>query len=129
MLIRFLFTTALVSGIASSSLSAQAAPWTEQQIRDMCAHKPGAPMRLYGCRISTPEPLYIVDGVRLSLDSAGPVRARRDSIIAAALASPRATLTVLKPGDAIALYGVAGNHGAVRIMTDPESERAKKPSP
>jgi hypothetical protein len=144
MLNRALMVLVLLAGVATPSLSARAQDsvsfpvrvpaarsWTEQEIRDACAHKPGAPMRLYGCSakyLDSAHPLYIIDGVKfLARDSTGPSLARRDSLVAAALASPSAALTVLKSTEAIALYGVDGEHGAVRITTTPSPKTTPTP--
>jgi hypothetical protein len=150
MLNRVLLALALLSGTATSSLSAQAsdtisvvvhlmpmpssgrgasntAPMTELEIQDACNHKPGARMRLYGCAArpgdELHEPSYIIDGVLMTRAIVGPAAERRDSRIAAALTAQGAAVTVLNQSNASVQYGIVAEYGIILIATVPQPTR------
>lgn len=116
-------------GVADSARCAPGArSWTAQEIHDMCAHKRGARMRLYGC---TPEafgrprgePLYLIDGAALPTDTIGPRRLAREATIRALRATDIEAITSLVPDSAVTRYGRTARFGAILIRTKRPTRR------
>jgi hypothetical protein len=102
--------------------AADAQPWTAQEISDACRHRPGARMRLYGCRpdASIPrqrDPLYVIDGVVLPTDTSGSGHLMREATIRTLRAEDVEEITVIKPDSAVTRFGPAARFGAIIIRT------------
>src|SRR4051812_3554580 len=74
------------AAVDSARRAASSTPWTAREISDACSHKPGARMRLYGCKPEAflpprGEPLYLIDGEALPTDTIGPRRLAREAMV------------------------------------------------
>jgi hypothetical protein len=110
-------------------------PWTDAERTAACEHRPGARLRLYGCRPDAnrgPAPLYVVDGCALSTDTSGAGRVARDTVLQRLQPGDIEDLQVLAPDSAVARYGAQARGGAVLIRvrqpSGPSGARALRPS-
>jgi hypothetical protein len=126
-----LLVVAMAVGFAPFTLHAQATdsaraiaarPWTVQEISDACRHRPGARMRLYGCPRSAlvpadGDPLYVLDGEVLPVDTIGPGRAVREARMSALRPEDVVEVTAIGSDSATARFGPAARFGALLIHT------------
>jgi hypothetical protein len=116
-------------GVDSTRRAASSQPWTAQEISDGCNHKPGARMRLYGCKqdaFLSPrgEPLYLIDGEALPTDTTGPRRLAREATVRALRAEDIEEITSINGDSAMARFGPTARFGAVLIRTRRLTPRA-----
>ena len=88
-----------------------------------CEHRPGARLRLYGCKPRGPQriPLIIVDGHPLPTDTIGAGKLVRERFMAELNGNQIEQIEVITVGDSTArqAYGAAGQFGVIRITLGP----------
>jgi hypothetical protein len=113
----------------STRRAASSQLWTAQEIADACSHRPGARMRLYGCKPEAfvserGEPLYVIDGEALPTDTTGPRRLAREAKVRALRVEDIEEVTSIKADSAVVRFGATARFGAILIRTKRLTPRA-----